>query len=154
MDAEKAATRPRGEKPQEEQACAHLGLGPQPRGRGRSTCPLSPQPVEACCGGRKSTVGTRSPAWGSHRAASKARQWWTHTLACPGAALRSLPWTRFSSTLSTVPRLTRGPAGPSRLRSKPKAECSPCRRVYARCQVSQGLQNGETAARLPPAPVL
>ena len=145
--------------PPRREASGGTGLcSPRPRtpapGPQEISLSFKPQPVEACCGGRKSTVGTHSPAWGSHRAASKARQRWTHTVACPGAALRSLPWTRFSNTLSMVPRLTRGPAGPSRLRSKPKAECPPCRRAYAPSQVSQGLQTGEAAARLPPAPVL
>ena len=91
---------------------------------------------------------------GGLRAASEARQRWIHALACLGAALRSLPWTRSSSTLSTVPRLTRGPTGPSRLQSKPKAECPACHRVYAQVWVSQGLQTGETASRLPAAAVL
>lgn len=49
-----------------------------------------------------------------------------------------------SSTFSMVLRFAQGPAGPSRLQSKPKPEHHPCHRVYALAWVSWGLQTGKT----------
>lgn len=144
----KAATRPERRKPQEEQACAHLGLGPQPRGRGRSNLSAKPQPVEACCGGRKSTVSTTACLGVSQNRQQGQQGSGGHTLwRVQGQALRSLPWTRFSAPSPRSPDSLQGPAGPPRLRSKPKAVLS--LPGFGPVPGESGTQNGETAAHLP-----
>lgn len=125
-------------------------LRPQPPGLWGINLSFKPPACGSFLWGPSEHSGHPKPGLGSHRAASEARQQRTHALACLGAALRSLPCTRCSSTFSAVLRFTQGPAGHSRLRSKPKPERPPCHRVYGLAWASQGLQTGETAARLPP----
>lgn len=54
VDAEKAATCPRGEKPQEgNRPVLTSASDPSPGAVGDQPVPLSPNPVEACCGAER-----------------------------------------------------------------------------------------------------
>ena len=64
MDAEKAATRPQGEKPQEEQAFPHLDLGPQPLGPWETNLSFKPPACGSLLWGPSKHSGHPKPSLG------------------------------------------------------------------------------------------
>ena len=64
MDAEKAATRPGGEKPQEERAFPHLGLRPQPLGPWETNLSFKPPACGSLLWGPSKHSGHPKPSLG------------------------------------------------------------------------------------------